>query len=305
MIPSTPILRSRTASRFGYLWSRSDPQVARHAPLRYHVQVMEHALAMAPSRGWVLDAGCGEGIDLAVLAARPGVRAVGLELSDGGCRISAARIAKSPNAWVVHGDVCRLPFPDGRFDVVYSYGVLHHVEAPEAGMQELARVLAPGGTAAVYLYEDFSERAAGWRVLLRMTNALRGLTTRMPEPLLYAACLFAAPIAYLLFTVPAMLLGRFHSTRRLAESLPFRHGRGPLSLVGDLYDRFSAPIERRYSRAQAAALVAGAGLGEVRLVARRGWVIAGRKPAVMASETPALLAVAPIPMSESIEDAAG
>ncbi len=39
----------------------------------------------------------------------------------------------------------RLPFPDGRFDGIWSYAVLEHVENPEQALEEMRRALKPGG----------------------------------------------------------------------------------------------------------------------------------------------------------------
>lgn len=39
----------------------------------------------------------------------------------------------------------RLPFPDGQFDGIWSYAVLEHVESPEKALEEMRRVLKPGG----------------------------------------------------------------------------------------------------------------------------------------------------------------
>jgi ubiquinone/menaquinone biosynthesis C-methylase UbiE len=46
----------------------------------------------------------------------------------------------------------RLPFEDGAFDHVHSSGVLHHVEDPAAALREIKRVLRPGGTVNVMVY---------------------------------------------------------------------------------------------------------------------------------------------------------
>jgi ubiquinone/menaquinone biosynthesis C-methylase UbiE len=47
-------------------------------------------------------------------------------------------------------DPRRLPFEAGEFDAVLSCGVLEHVEDPDASLQEIRRVLGPGGTLYVY-----------------------------------------------------------------------------------------------------------------------------------------------------------
>ncbi len=268
-------LTTRTASSFGYLWSRSQKA---HTHRSYHFDRMEQRLSLSPAQGLVLDGGCGDGIDLANQAHRPGVEIIGVELTETGCHASLKRLASTPNSHVAQADLCCLPFDDNTFDFVYSYGVLHHLSSPQEGLQELVRVLKGGGTIAVYLYEDFSDRSIGWRWLLLVANQLRKLTPHVPHWLLYKFCQLASPFVYLLFTVPYHILRRIRGCGSFALSFPFRHAKNPLSLAGDLYDRFSTPIEWRYSQAKAIALLESAGLKQVLSAKDRGWMVAGIKP---------------------------
>ncbi|HTR69160.1 MAG TPA: class I SAM-dependent methyltransferase [Mycobacteriales bacterium] len=52
-------------------------------------------------------------------------------------------------AQTVQGDVLALPFPDGAFDAIIAAEVLEHIPDDRAAMAEIARVLKPGGRAAV------------------------------------------------------------------------------------------------------------------------------------------------------------
>jgi SAM-dependent methyltransferase len=278
VLASSDATRSRTASSFGYLWAQSVPGAETYDPQSYHYAKIEHSLSLDPLAGLVLDAGCGDGIDLANQASRDGVEAIGVELSDGGCRTSSLRTRQLPRAHVVQADLCRLPFADGTFDFAYSYGVLHHLGVPERGLKEVIRVAKPGARIAAYLYEDFSERSAFLRWSLRAANTARALTTRLPNRVLFNLCRLASPFVFLVFTVPAVAFRRIAPLAPLAESLPFRHGTGPFSLVGDLYDRFSAPVEFRYSRQSSSALFSEAGLERVIAAPERGWMVAGTKP---------------------------
>jgi SAM-dependent methyltransferase len=271
--------RARTAASFGHLWAKSTPGTEVYETTSYHFAKMEDSLSLAPPRGLVLDAGCGDGIDLANQGRREGVEAIGVELSDGGCQASQTRTRALPRAHVVQADLCRLPFADGTFDFAYSYGVLHHIGVPERGLREVVRVAKPGARVVAYLYEDFSERNGALRWSLTAANWGRALTTRLPHRLLYNLCVLGSPFVFTLFTLPALISRRFERTASLAANLPFRHGTGPFSLVGDLYDRFSAPVEWRYSRAGSIKFFVDAGLERVMAVPERGWMVAGVKPA--------------------------
>jgi len=65
-----------------------------------------------------------------------------------------ASVAQVPPAvTVVEGDAQNLPFESGRFDAVFNFGIVHHLEDWRKGIEEVARVLRPGG--AFYIEEIF------------------------------------------------------------------------------------------------------------------------------------------------------
>jgi len=267
------VKKARTATTFGFLWSRTTDANTHGGS---HAAKTLAALSLTPPAGLVLDAGCGDGSDAAALASHA-AEVIGVELSEGGSRAAFERTRRLSNAHIVRADLCHLPFRPGHFSFVYSYGVLHHMPVPEAGLAELARVSRHGAAAAIYLYEDFSERSAGLRWSLRAANSWRAVSTRLPPQLLYALCVVAAPLVYLGFTVPFKVLNRVPVFRPLAAGIPFRHGRAPFSLAADLYDRFSAPIEYRYSRHTAAGLARVAGFAVEQVAYERGWMLGLRR----------------------------
>jgi ubiquinone/menaquinone biosynthesis C-methylase UbiE len=63
----------------------------------------------------------------------------------------------APAAGCLQADARRLPFPDGSFDRVIAAEVLEHVQDDDAAMAEIARVLRPGGSAAVTVPRFFPE----------------------------------------------------------------------------------------------------------------------------------------------------
>ena len=95
-------------------------------------------LRLAPTHR-VLDAGGGTGRVAQFL--RPARQVVVADLSVGMLRYASAK----PGLQTVAALTERLPFPDGVFDRVVMVDALHHVFEQEASVQELWRVLAPGG----------------------------------------------------------------------------------------------------------------------------------------------------------------
>ena len=96
----------------------------------------------------VLDLGCGAGTDLLVAAAM-----VGEAGSATGIDMTPEMLAKAKRAademgievTLVEGEIERLPFEDGSFDVIISNGVIDLIPDKDAVFSEIHRVLAPGG----------------------------------------------------------------------------------------------------------------------------------------------------------------
>jgi ubiquinone/menaquinone biosynthesis C-methylase UbiE len=98
-----------------------------------------------PPGARVLDAGCGNGDLWRVNLQRldPTTRLTLADLSEG--MLDAACAALGSRALYVEADLQSLPFADGAFDVVLANHVLYHVPDLPRALDEVARVLAPGG----------------------------------------------------------------------------------------------------------------------------------------------------------------
>jgi SAM-dependent methyltransferase len=98
----------------------------------------------------VLDVACGPGnVSRRLLEwlGKPGLL-VGIDAS-ATMLARAVRDTDAPNAVYMRADAQRLPFSDQRFDAVCCYAALYLMDDPFAAIDEMVRVLAPGGRIAV------------------------------------------------------------------------------------------------------------------------------------------------------------
>ena len=120
----------------------------------------------------VLDAATGTG-DLAVRLANLGARVTGVDFSREMLEIARKKSTSAGSVEFRQEDVLNLRFADGTFDhAIIAFGV-RNFEAPDRGIQELWRVLKPGGRLVILEFGSWSERP----VLRRMMQGLIRLVT--------------------------------------------------------------------------------------------------------------------------------
>ena len=100
----------------------------------------------------VLEVGLGSGSDF-IQWARNGASLWGRDLTEASVDLVRERLTLTGLAAdVAVGDVEALEFEDGFFDLVYSYGVIHHTPDTPKAVAEIHRVLKPGGVARIMIY---------------------------------------------------------------------------------------------------------------------------------------------------------
>lgn len=100
----------------------------------------------------ILEVGCGAGSDLVVFALS-GADVNAIDLSDKSVELARSNLTlRGLSGDVRVADAENLPYKDNYFDFVYSWGVLHHTPDTQKAINEIYRVLKPGGEICVMLY---------------------------------------------------------------------------------------------------------------------------------------------------------
>lgn len=127
---------------------------------QYHFEKLHHLLRLVPfdsSKGRaVLEVGCGAGVDLARFG-RGGAVVTGVDLAPSAIQLAAANFSQqglTGELRVADGE--RLPFKDGTFDLAFAHGVVQYTAEPQRMVDEIRRVLKPGGEAIFQVYNRIS-----------------------------------------------------------------------------------------------------------------------------------------------------
>jgi SAM-dependent methyltransferase/uncharacterized protein YbaR (Trm112 family) len=272
------VLRSQreTARSFGYEWQAFSEMLPDYeSNFRWYFERFP-ADSFVGKR--ILDAGCGTGRHTFHLARSGAREIVAMDFSQA-IEVAARNNCDNANTHFVQADIYHPPFPPDSFDFIYSLGVLHHLPDPEKGFRTLLPLLRAGGYVNIYLYWNLEGEATWRRVALSIVTNLRRVTTRLPHPLLKKLSWLIAVGFQVAFVLPSRALARFERTRALADRVPLGHYRkySFRVLYTDQFDRFSAPIENRYSRAEVCGWFERAGLADVVILGGAGWRASGKR----------------------------
>ena len=194
-----------------------------------------HILSLVPftsAQGkTVVEVGCGLGTD-AIQWARAGADYIGFDLTHEAVALATERfrLLGLPGQFV-NADAENLPLPSESADIVYSYGVLHHTPNTERAINEIYRVLRPGGMAIIMLYHRNSIQ-----MLQIFLQALAFYSLRFDLGVQSVHLLTRKPLDRL----------RAHQKYLRREPAFFMDG-----ALARYVDGWETPITRAYSRSQA------------------------------------------------------
>ncbi len=161
--------------------------------------VEPHIPAFAEFERWqgkrVLEVGCGIGTD-SVNFARAGAELTAVDLSSESLRIAQQRaemLDVADRIQFVHANAEELTSAvSGEYDLIYSFGVIHHTPRPERALAEMRALAAPAGMLRVMVYHRFS-----WKVLWILLAEGHGRFWKLDELVAkYSEAQTGCPVTY-------------------------------------------------------------------------------------------------------------
>jgi SAM-dependent methyltransferase len=258
-----PALKSGSPERFGYSW-----HIFKEI-LPVHEEQFRRWTTGLPLEAWrgrtFLDVGCGIGRNSYWPMRHGAAGGLAIDVDDRSLAAARRNLADHPALRVEHRSAYEIG-EEGRFDVVFSIGVIHHLEDPDLALRQMVQAAKPGGRVLVWLYgAENNEWITSW------FNPLRnGLFRRLPLPLVFA--LSYGPTAGL-WAALRMGLGSIEYFR-LLRTFSFRH------LQAIVFDHMIPRIARYYTREEARRLLERAGLVDVKesWVNEMSWTVIGIRP---------------------------
>lgn len=192
-----------------------------------------------------LDLGCGFGRG-AYFAAKYGAEVVAVDVDPdilAVCRDNCKDIAR---VHCVQADARHLPFRPEIFDLVYAFGVLHHLDDPWSVFHEASTRLKSGGRLSLWVYGPRQGASAALTAMLRNVTKDMGGADLLEVSRLLATALRAGS------HTPYRMLHRVPGLGSVVSHLPLHdHHRWPYDVVvADIYDRLRIPVTHTFTREQ-------------------------------------------------------
>lgn len=267
----------KTVAGFGCEWVRFDQSGASIQELERTWRDYFHLFPWdsLPTAAEGFDLGCGSGRWAKFVA--PRVRKLHcIDASSEALNVARCNLAEFANCVFHHASVDEIPLGDGSMDFGYSLGVLHHLPDAVAGMRTCVAKLKPGAPFIVYLYYALDNRPTWFRILWRLSDAVRRVISNLPHFLRYRVAEIIAIVLYL----PLARLARIaQSVGVNADLLPLAayRERSFYTMRTDALDRFGTRLERRFTKHEIRKMMEDCGLERIEFSDRIFWGAIGYK----------------------------
>lgn len=245
----------------GHRWTRFDGSEP-----EYEENFQDMSAPLGPSDylgKLVLDAGCGFGRH-AFFAGRYGAEVVAMDHAADAVASAQANCASLSRVHVIQGDLRHPPLRSEAFDLVYNFGVLHHLTDPAAAFGALGDLVKPTGRLQVWVYGPRAGAAAV------ASGALRGAASNLQDERLHDVSRWIARGLRLFSHTPYRVMGRVPAVGSLVSHLPTHdHHKWPFDVVvADIYDRLRVPVTATFTGEQLERWFADKGYADIRVTRR-------------------------------------
>lgn len=249
--------------RFGYSWSLF-PEI-----LPAHREQFMRWTAALPRENWsgafFLDAGCGIGRNTYWAMIEGAAGGVAFDIDERSLEAARQNLKSHVSIDVRSQSIYQIP-EENCFDIVFSIGVIHHLNEPETALRQMVRAAKPGGHVLIWVY---GRENMSW--LTRYFDPLRrSLLSRLPLPLVYHLSLYATAALWLALHTGLLRLEYY----RLLRSFSFKH------LRAIVFDQMIPRIAHYWPKEFVESLCKDAGLEQICMVHvnNMSWSACGRKP---------------------------
>jgi len=262
------VLSAGSPDRFGYEWHAYQDLRPEHEE-----QFRGWTAHLAPTE-WrkltFLDVGCGMGRNSYWPMVYGAAGGLAIDVDDRSLAAAKRTLAPFPAVRIEKRSAYDIGCADA-FDLVFSIGVVHHLQHPEQALAGMVKAAKPGGRVLIWVYGLENNQ---WIVWL-LDPVRKALFSRLPIGLVHHLALYPTAILWLLLRLGFGRIAYF----RLLRSFGFRHLR---SIV---FDQMLPKIAHYWPRETVERMMRQQGLLDVRLiwVNEMSWSAIGTKPGITTS----------------------
>lgn len=161
-----------------------------------------------------LDVGCGMGRNSYWPMTYGAAGGLAIDIDDRSLQSARRTLARFPEVRVTRRSAYDIGHAD-EFDIVYSIGVIHHLQSPELALEQMVKAAKPGGRVMIWVY---GRENNGW-IALVLDPVRKTLLSRLPIGLVHHLSVYPATLLWLLLRAG---FGRI-AYLRLARQFSFSH----------------------------------------------------------------------------------